>query len=152
MAGSKRGHNSRYQARNERGQFAVKTEVYYISSDDDVAPAGTRSAGANRVKEVAPSKFKKTRTAPPVKGGKGKGQASTPVKKKGNPAKKVPGTSHLNAFVICGIRVSSGWIWWTSSSFLCKNPLGIRVYGGLISWTSCSFLVLVQLKLFGNLY
>ena len=149
MAGSKRGHNSRYQARNERGQFAIKTEVYYISSDDDVAPA---QPPANRVKEVAPSKFKKTRTAPPVKGGKGKGQASTPVKKKGNPVKKVPGTSHLNAFVICGIRVSSGWIWWTSSSFLCKNPLGIRVYGGLISWTSCSFLVLVQLKLFGNLY
>ncbi|XP_021307284.1 uncharacterized protein LOC110431879 [Sorghum bicolor] len=85
MAGSKRGHNSRYQARNERGQFAIKTEVYYISSDDDVAPA---QPPANRVKEVAPSKFKKTRTAPPVKGGKGKGQASTPVKNKGNPAKK----------------------------------------------------------------
>ncbi|XP_021316488.1 uncharacterized protein LOC110435347 [Sorghum bicolor] len=88
MAGSKRGHNSRYQARNERGQFAVKIEVYYISSDDDVAPAGTPSAGANRVREVVPSKFKKTRTTPPVKGGKGKGQASTVVKKKGNPTKK----------------------------------------------------------------
>jgi len=152
MAGSKRGHNSRYQARNERGQFAVKIEVYYISSDDDVAPAGTPSAGANRVREVVPSKFKKTRTTPPVKGGKGKGQASTVVKKKGNPTKKVPKTSHLNAFVICGIRVSRGWIWWTSCSFLCKNPLGIRVYGGSIWWTLCSFLVLVQLKLFGNLY
>ena len=93
MAGSKRGHNSCYQARNERGQFTVKTEAYYISSDDDVAPAATRSAGANRVKGDVPSKFKKTRTVPPAKGGKGKpfggenlekGEASTPVKKKGN--------------------------------------------------------------------
>ena len=92
MAGSKRGHNSRYQARNERGQFAVRTEVYYASSDDDVVPAVTRSAGDNRVKGEAPTKakFKKT----PVKKG------NHPRVKAGNmavsrTAKKVLGISPL---------------------------------------------------------
>jgi len=65
----KHGHNARTQARNSRGQFAPAPELYVLSdfdSDDDVNPAAMRLA------LEAPETGRK----------RGKGEVTTPAKKK----------------------------------------------------------------------